>query len=164
MICNQLNDAFNQEIKDVVNCIHGNNSIDHRFGKAYGLYTVDVSPWLMSYIIGREIHPAEIQETNSKHSDQTSFSGTAFKLASASPSEVWAVSHLDELVRYERNNYNTERPVSISSWPTLDPLAHPTETTSEDGSSIDLANLNINGAPAGFFRKLSCLPILSEFY
>ncbi len=160
----QLNDAFNQEIKDVVNCIHGNNSIDHRFGKAYGLYTVDVSPWLMSYIIGREIHPAEIQETNSKHSDQTSFSGTAFKLASASPSEVWAVSHLDELVRYERNNYNTERPVSISSWPTLDPLAHPTETTTdEDKQSLDLANLDLSGAPAGYFASFHAYPYYPDF-
>lgn len=160
----QLNDVFDQEIKDLIDCIHGNNNIDHRFGKAYGTYTVDVSAWVISYIIGREIHPAEIKETNSKHTDQTSFSGTVFTLASASPSEVWALSHLESLVLYERNKYNTERPVSITSWPTLDPLTHPTELdTDEDKESLDLSNLNFDGAPAGYFASYHAYPYYPDF-
>ncbi|MRT93186.1 T9SS type A sorting domain-containing protein [Ancylomarina sp. 16SWW S1-10-2] len=160
----QLNDVFNLEAKDMLDCIHGNNTIEHRFGKAYGSYTVDVSPWVMSYIIGREINPSEIKETNDQHPNQTSFSGTVFNLERGSPSEVWATSHLEYLVTYERNNYNTERPVSISSWPTLDPLTHPTETgTDEDKESLDLSNLNFDGAPAGYFASFHAYPYYPDF-
>lgn len=160
----ELNEIFNMEIEDIVNCIHGNNNIDHRYGKAYGVFSADISPWIMSYIIAREIHPAEIEETNNKHANQTSYSGQIFKLSTASPSEVWAVSKLEYLVNYERTNYNTERPVSITSWPTLDPLTHPTETTTdEDKQSLDLANLDFSGAPAGYFASFHAYPYYPDF-
>lgn len=160
----ELNTVFNQEIEDVVDCIHGNNSIDHRYGKAYGTFSADVSPWIMSYIIAREIHPAEIEETNEQHADETSYSGEIFKLATGSPSEVWATSKLDYLVNYERSNYDTERPVSITSWPTLDPLTHPTETsTDEDTQSLDLANLDFSNAPAGYFASYHAYPYYPDF-
>ncbi|PKQ63872.1 hypothetical protein BZG02_07590 [Labilibaculum filiforme] len=159
----QLNEVFTQEIEDVIDCVHGNKRIEHRFGKAYGTYSTDISPWIISYIIAREIHPAEVEKTNKNHADQTSFVGQIFKLNVANPSEVWVSSHLESLVLYERTNYNTERPVSVSNWPTLDPLTHPTETTSEDRSSIDLANLNITGAPAGFFLSYNAYPYYPNF-
>jgi hypothetical protein len=160
----ELNTVFNQEIEDVIDCIHGNNSIDHRYGKAYGTFSADISPWIMSYIMGREIQPAEIEKTNDNHTDETSYSGEIFKLTTGSPSEVWAVSKLEYLVNYERSNYDTERPVSISSWPTLDPLTHPTETsTDEDTQSLDLANLDFSNAPAGYFASYHAYPYYPDF-
>ena len=164
----ELSNDFNQEIKDVVDCIHGNKTIAQRFGKAYGSYSTDISPWIISYIIGREIHPAEVLKTNADHPDETSFTGSIFNITSASPTEVWASRHLELLVSYERENYSTERPVSISSWPTLDPLNHPTESNSddigsEDIASLDLSTLDFTNAPAGFFVSYHAYPYYPDF-
>lgn len=159
----ELDELFDTEIKDIIDCVHGNKSIEHRFGKAYGTYSVDVSKWIMTYIIGREVHPAEIAETNNQNSSETSFSGEIFKLLSASPSEVWVMNKLEFLVKYEREFYQTERPVSFSSWPTLDPINHPTETDDEDKESLDLANIELANAPAGFFVSYHAYPYYPDF-
>jgi len=95
----------------------------------------------MSYIIGREIHPDEVLKTNEQLPKETEFNGSVFSINSASPTEIWATKHLESLVAYEREKYDSERPISISSWPTLDPLNHPTESGSKDNASLDLSSL-----------------------
>ena len=59
----------------------------------------------------------------------------------------------------------SRRPVSISSWPTLDPLDHPTEIyTDEDKESIDIKKISGKDVQAGTICHISCLSLLSEFY
>ena len=72
---------------------------------------------------------------------------------------------LDEAVSFEAQNYSVRRPVSISSWPTLDPLTHPTEIyTDEDKASFDIDKINRKKFRGRPIRHLSCLFILSQFY
>ena len=54
-----------------------------RQGKAYGLYTTDVSKWCLAYIIGREVYPGEILTTNENNGGITSFTGNHFSIESA---------------------------------------------------------------------------------
>ena len=50
---------------------------------------------------------------------------------------MWLTSNLDHVVGYEKLHYKTERPVSASSWPTLDPIVHHSElNTDEDTDGI----------------------------
>jgi len=137
-----VTDSFRTEIAENVDCVHGNRFIPERKGKAYGLYKTDASKWCLAYIIGREVYPEEILTTNSSNSSITSFSGNHFSIDGVHGSEVWFTSNLDYLVAYENTNYQTQRPVSVSSWPTLDPLAHPEEpNTYEDLATIDLSGI-----------------------
>jgi len=159
-----LSDTFTKEFQDNVNCIHGNNTIAQRLGKAYGEYTADISAWTLGYIIGREVHPSEISATNSAHPDKTLFNGKYLSINNIAASEVFVTSMMDALLDFEMTNYETQRPVCFSSWPTLDPLTHPTETTTdEDKQSLDLANIDFTKAKAGVFISYHAYPYYPDF-
>ena len=164
MDLNFMTDTFRLEIKENIDCVHGNKVIAERQGKAYGSYSTDASSWCLAYIIGREIYPDEVLTTNENHPQSTSFSGNHFSIANTSATEVWITSQLDQLVSYEYNNYNTQRPVSISSWPTLDPLTHPEEENpEEDKASINLSKMVLKNAPAGLFISYHAYPYYPDF-
>ena len=117
--------AFKNGIQEVIKCIHGNNDIAYRSGQSYGRYLTDVSRWTAAYIIGREIAPQEVDYTDNAHPESTAFTGNQFGISGGTATEVFAAKMLDETVSFEAQTYSVRRPVSIASWPTLDPLHHP---------------------------------------
>jgi hypothetical protein len=160
----QMSDTFQVEIKENINCVHGNCVIGPRFGKAFGPYTANVSKWNLGYIIGRETAPNEVLTTNRNHTQQSFYNGKHFAISEAPATEVWWTQQLDFAVNYEKINYNTERPVSVSSWPTLDPIHHPAEPNrDEDTASVDLAQIKIINAPAGLFISYHAYPYYPDF-
>lgn len=162
-----LTDEIEQEMSENIDACHGNISIEHRYGKAYGVYTADISPWVVGYLPGREIYPEEVALTNEAHPDVSSFSGEFFLLSSGDPVECWLTERLDFLMSYESQNYGAVRPVGFSSWPTLDPLDHPTEDllpgSSEDQEKIDLANIGWSEHSGGFFIGYHAYPYYPDF-
>ena len=163
----QLTSIFDQGIREVVAAVHGDISIAHRFGRAYGDFTADISPWVMGYLPGREIYPGEVELTNDAHPGETMYSGTFFQLPFGDPVEVWLLERLDGLMQYEQENYQSIRPVGFSSWPTLDPLTHPTEHllegSTEDHEQIDLANIIWDDNSPGFFIGYHAYPYYPDF-
>ncbi len=159
-----LKDIFEKEIKDNIDCIHGNNSIPVRLGKAYGAYTADVSAWTLGYIIGREVHPEEVSSTNKNYPEKKSYSGDYLSISNVAATEVFIVSMMDFLIKSEQSDYQTQRPVSFSSWPTLDPLHHASEIDSnEDKESVDISGINIEKAKAGVFISYHAYPYYPDF-
>lgn len=158
-----LTDSFREELMGNIRAIHGNAVIPARPGKASGSYNVDVSRYLIGYIIGREIHPPEVWHTNDIHGE-SSYNGFYLSITDASPTEVWMTSLLDEVISFEKSEYNTMRPVSFSSWPTLDPISHEAELNRyEDSVTIDLKKLDISNAPAGYFASYHAYPYYPDF-
>ena len=153
--------------REVVSAVHGDISIGHRFGKAYGDFTSDISPWVIGYLPGREIYPEEVSLTNEAHPGETSFTGTYFQLPAGDPVEVWLTQRFEGLMQYEYEQYQKFRPVGFSSWPTLDPLYHPTEEdhdgSSEDLEQIDLANMLHTDNSPGFFIGYHAYPYYPDF-
>lgn len=159
-----MSNAFRQEIEETIDVVHGNKTISTRTGKAYGSYSADVSKWCLAFIIGREVYPDEVLTTNQQNVSVNSFSGNHFSISGASPSEAWFASMLDHTVSYQQTHYNTQRPVSVSSWPTLDPFTHPEEKNpDEDKAEIDLSKIVITNAPAGFFISYHAYPYYPDF-
>ncbi len=160
-----LTDPFDDGIEEVIDSAHGNSEIAHRFGRAYGEYDTDVSPWVIGWLIGREIYPDEMDVTNQYHPEDTTFSGSALSLRERSAGETWATARLDKVITYERDNYGVQRPVSMSSWPTLDPLSHPTEGefSSEDWITVDLGDIELTDAPAGVYYSYHAYPYYPDF-
>ena len=159
-----LTETFDQETEDNVRSIHGDHSIEERRGKAYGNYTADISEWVIGYIMGREIHPPEVIHTNSEHPDVTSYSGNYLSIDSTNASEAWLTERMDHLLTFEMNEYNTQRPISASSWPTLDPLDHPFEQNEyEDSAEIDVSSVDFCNAAAGFFASYHAYPYYPNF-
>lgn len=156
--------GFSGEIEEVIDCIHGNNDIAFRYGKAYGVYKTDMSRWTAGYIIGREVSSQEVDSTDHFHPLVTTFNGSQFAITTGSPSEVFVTRMLDKVVTYEKGKYSENRPVSFSSWPTLDPLHHPTEIyTDEDAASFDLARIEQVTQGAGLFASYHAYPYYPNF-
>ena len=159
-----MTDTFRAEIEENVDCVHGNRYIPVRQGKAFGNYSHDVSEWCLGYIIGREIHPVEVSATDRNHAEDDSFKGNHFSVNDASATEVWFTKKLNHLVEYEFQFYKTQRPVSVSSWPTLDPLRHPEEQNEyEDSISLDFSIIEPENALAGMFISYHAYPYYPDF-
>ena len=163
-----LTDDYDAGIREVVSAVHGDITIDQRFGKAYGVYSIDISSWVMGYLMGREIYPTEVNITNAAHPDVTTFSGSYYSFpGEVDPIEAWLAQRIEYVASFENDNYNTVRPVGISTWPTLDPLFHPTEHdlpgSSEDSEQIDMANIEWSDLSAGFFIGYHAYPYYPDF-
>lgn len=162
-LLNQIS-SFTREIKEVINCINGNGDIAYRYGKSYGRYITDVSRWTAGYIIGREISPQEVDTTDNRHPSLNSYTGTYLSITGAKATEVFCTQMLEQTIKYEASNYSVRRPVSISSWPTLDPLNHPTETyTDEDKAAYDLAKITLKNPEPGIFASYHAYPYYPNF-
>ncbi|NWF75584.1 MAG: tetratricopeptide repeat protein [Nitrospirae bacterium] len=119
---------INQELQNAVNVIHGNVSIPHRYGHAFGTYFADVSEYVLGFIFGREWEPYAVAEYNN-HAQAKNYSGKFLSINNGNPMEVWLTKMLDYLIAFETDSYQTQRPVAFMNWPTLDPLHHITEAT-----------------------------------
>ena len=160
-----LTDGFRLNIREAIRCSYGDCQIESRRGKAFGTYTADISPWIIGWIIGREVAPFEIKGTNEFYTEG-SYDGDIFSIDDATPSEVWVARQLNYTVTFERDQYGNERPVSFSSWPTLDPLNHPTESSEyseEDDVELDFAKIEEVDAPAGQFATFHAYPYYPNF-
>jgi hypothetical protein len=156
--------AFSAEIAEVIDCINGNGDIAFRYGKSYGIYKTDVSRWTAGYIIGREVAPQEVDTTNKFHPGVNSYTGTHFSITGGSASEAFVAEMLDRVIVFEESEYDVSRPVSFSSWPTLDPLNHPTEIyTDEDVASFDITKISGAATPPGLFASYHAYPYYPNF-
>ncbi len=160
-----LTEAFERNIEEAVAASHGDIAIPERYGRAFGTYTADVSPWIAAWIIGREIAPIEVAATDAAHPDDTAHDGDRIALPHGSPTESWLAARLDRLATLEQDRYGAARPLSVSSWPTLDPLSHPTENSQsfEDTNAVDLAGIDTTNHPPGYFASYHAYPYYPDF-
>ncbi len=167
----ESSEFMDSAIAEVIDCMHGKRVIGERKGRAFGTYNLDISDWILGYIIGREVYPDEVVFTDSVMSLQspnlTFHNGQYFSIDSASPSEVWWTKRLDFFMDYQMKHFKKSVPLSQSSWPTLDPLTHPTEPpypiSSEDWAQIDLSRLKSVKPNGGYFASYHAYPYYPDF-
>ncbi|MGE4453856.1 MAG: hypothetical protein AB7D92_04920 [Sphaerochaeta sp.] len=119
--------SFEEEICNVVDAIHGKADIPERKGRAYGKYTSDVSSYVIGYLVGRELEPHEVEETDHQHEGYRYHGSYITTSDQATPTESWLAQSCDYLLAYEESTYDWQHPVSIVNWPTLDYLTHDSE-------------------------------------
>jgi len=124
--------AFRAEMRRVVDLVHGRAVIAARPGHAFGRYDSDVSEHALGFILGREWEPFSIRAYNTRRRDRTSFAGRFLTVDVGTPADAWMAEQCDYLLTYEWDTYHAQRPTAYTNWPTLDPLAHPTEPTLEE--------------------------------
>ena len=161
-----------KEIEHVVDAIHGKAIIPKRIGRAYGVYTRDVSKYVLGYLVGRELEPDEVIATNEKNK---AYSYKGEYLASelgASASEAWLAMNCDYVLKYEEEKYKWQHPVAIVSWPTLDVQVHDSEWNTaglkaleyNDKISIDINHIDTGTKmKAGFFGAYHIYPNYPDF-
>ncbi|MBI9096752.1 MAG: hypothetical protein JEY71_17985 [Sphaerochaeta sp.] len=163
---------FEQEIEHVVNAIHGNATIEERRGRAWGDYTHDISSYVIGYLVGRELEPHEVEETDNLNAGYT-FSGRYLDVTEqATPTEAWLAQSIDYLMEYEEAVYGWQHPVAIVNWPTLDILEHESERNEfgekikeyNDRTSVDINQLLEGPAmKAGLFGAYHIYPNYPDF-
>lgn len=167
----EYNDAFHQEIEAVVDAIHGNATIPERSGRAFGQYTANVSPYVLGYLVGRELEPDEVIETDTINNGFV-YEGDYVSTPNGSPTESWLAWSCDYLLSYEENTYGWQHPVAIVSWPTLDSLQHDSEWNSEgdrekiynDKATVDIRNFKLGTKmKSGLFGSYHIYPNYPDF-
>ena len=177
---------FHGEMRRVVSLLHGDAAIPPLPGHASGVYRTDVSPWTLGYIIGREWEPYSVVAYNASRPVRTSLAGRYITLERGNALEAWLAEQCEFLVSYEMTQYNAQRPVAYTNWPTLDPLTHPTETTKaeeiallrargeqsveapkeydNDAVGLDAVRMHATAAfPAGVFASYHAYPYYPDF-
>jgi hypothetical protein len=143
-------DQFVTEMKRVVHVVHGRLDLPAKPGHARGSYTADVSPWVLAYVIGREWEPYSVAAYDDKPDAPKSFKGKYLETMGNSPFEAWLASVMDSMIGFEMDEYNTQRPMAFTNWPTTDPMTHATEATKTEenalrqkrGEPVDVAKIN----------------------
>ena len=167
-------DAFFAEIDRVIGCAHGDGDISPRQGRAWGKYSDDVSHWVLAFLIGRELEPAEVSATDSLNRGYA-FSGGWFSSTAGSPTEAWLASACDRAAKLEIGRYSCARPISVVSWPPLDPVSHWVEwrdpdviasgkSPLNDFASIDISHIDVaESFVPGFFGSYHIYPNYPDF-
>jgi len=165
--------SYKKEVQLVIDALHGNAEVPGRAYRAYGHYSADVSPYVLGVLIGREFEPEEVEGTNNKNPDYVKHLGNYVTIKDATPTEVWLAELTDFTMEYSQEKYNWQYPVGFVSWPTLDPLSHPTEQETAEISASPAYNdrevihpvrfLRGSENIAGFFGSYHIYPNYPDF-
>lgn len=136
----QATKEFRDEIRHIVDIIHGNEMIAYKKGHATGAYTADVSEYVIGWVLGIEWDPEMVQSTNKKNKEVGDYNGNYVYTKDASPFEHWIAENMDYVATYEKEHYNWIRPLSFTNWVTTDILEHPEEPDPKE----DLVSVNPN--------------------
>lgn len=161
----QLTEILEQDMRNLVDLIHGDCVIEPEPGKASGTYTWDISPYVIGWILGIESDAAFVSATNWMHEGTTSYEGTYIRAGQATPFEVFWAQTGDYIISYEMDRYHLQRPLSYSNWPTADMLEHPSETMEQECSiTLNVENLQATDRfPSGLFASYHIYPYYPNF-
>ena len=168
----EYNKIYHKEIEFNVDAVHGNAQIPDRKFRADGLYSYDVSPYLIGYLVGREMEPDEVNATDTLNKGYTFAGKYFFAEKNATPTEAWLAASCDYALSIESSKYNNNPLLSIVNWPTLDPIEHSSEwsgygTTSKaynDRTTVNINHIGLTpGHDTGFFGSYHIYPNFPDF-
>ncbi|HJV22853.1 MAG TPA: tetratricopeptide repeat protein [Holophagaceae bacterium] len=120
---------WKQEMRNVVDLLHGHANLQPRPGHSSGAYRADVSPWTLAIILGREWEPFSLEAFHAKYPGTSDWQGRFVGIQGGTAIEVFMADAMEAMLAYEHDTYHAQRPMAYTNWPTLDPLTHPTEAT-----------------------------------
>jgi len=135
------------EIRRVIDAVHGNLELPSRPGHAHGVYDADLSDDALAFLLGREWEPYSVVAYEKLRPGRDRHDGRYVSAAGVRPFEAWLASILDLAAAHETEEYGVQHALGLVSWPTLDPLHHPTEATSAEETRIRLRRGEILAEP-----------------
>ncbi|MRX73113.1 hypothetical protein GJU40_13270 [Bacillus lacus] len=162
----EVTNEFKDEIKRVVDLVHGEAALPKRPGHAGGTYAYDLSPYLLGWVIGVEWDPDAAESTNLSNPDKGSYQGKYIRTEEgAEPFEAWLAEMLDYTVGYESDTYQWQHPASFTNWVTTDLLTHPSEPSEkEDKVTINPNHISATeNFKAGLFASYHIYPYYPDF-
>ncbi len=175
------------EIRDAIDVVHGQGDVGADALHAGGIYPNSVAQWVAGFVVGTPWVSHVVTGNNQLHPDLTSFQGNYIQVPSGNATEVFFGQMVNYAAQYEENKYNWQHPIAFATWPTLDPLHHPTESTileeaairrglgehvptpeppydDDDSVSVDPLSLHpTSHLAAGYFASYSVFPFYPDF-
>ncbi|HEX2739305.1 MAG TPA: hypothetical protein VHM69_02570 [Rubrobacter sp.] len=161
----EITHAFQNEIHDAVQVVHGDADLPERPGHASGRFRSDVSEYMLGWMVGTEWFPYAVKVTDDSNQGMPPYSGRYFRgTAEASPFESWLAMMLDTLAE-EEMEYGWQHPVCFTNWLTTDPMSHPNEANEqEDLVPLDPMHVEPTLAwKAGYFAQYHVYPYYPDF-
>ncbi|CAM3914304.1 hypothetical protein [Alkalicoccus chagannorensis] len=159
-------EEFESELRDAVDVIHGDAILPTRPGHASGLYTADISPYVTSWMLGIEWYPFMVDHMLQEYPDLGDYDGTYVETKGAAPFEHWMAARMDHLYDYEKDRYETMRPMSFTNWVTTDNLDQPSEPHDQENLAQIDPNTIYTKAEAeetGMFASYHIYPYYPDF-
>jgi hypothetical protein len=124
-----------EDARDVIDIVHGRNVIMTNERKGSGFYRYDLSPYVIGYLIGDEWNQDMISYfDHTLNREDTSYDGEYIKTApDATTFETLMATLVDDMIRYETNKYQTQRPISVNSTFVMDPFEYPSHIKQQIG-------------------------------
>ena len=135
---------FDEEARTVVDVIHGQRWLELGRLSGTGMYTKDISPWVLGYILGVEWEAPTVIYTDRTHEGMGTYHGSYVSSTSeASAFEIMLAQVGDDLMGYESKRYKQQRLLAFSNWPTTDPMSYPLplQLFFEKYSQVDVENI-----------------------
>ncbi|GKG91685.1 hypothetical protein [Gordonibacter urolithinfaciens] len=135
---------FKEDARTVVDVIHGQRWIELGRLSGTGMYTKDISPWVLGYILGVEWEAPTVIYTDRTHEGMGTYHGSYVSSTSeASAFEIMLAQVGDDLMGYESKRYKQQRLLAFSNWPTTDPMSYPLplQLFFEKYSQVDVENI-----------------------
>jgi len=132
---NAYDDRFNADffarIQQTVDVVHGKALVKHGSG-SYS-YNLNVSPYVMGYIICGEMDAAFVKTTNEENTQVMGFEGDYLYTENASPYEAWLAAMGNYTVSYEQQKYHGL--TKLLSWTDFS-SADPAENAGKPGGKL----------------------------
>ncbi|KAB7666899.1 hypothetical protein [Bacillus sp. B1-b2] len=132
----EVQNDFETELKYMIDIVHGNATLPERVGHASGEYTLDISKYVLGYMIGIEWDPKVVKNTDELYKGKSQLKGTYFETENGSPFEIWLAGMMDETAKYEADNYQWQHTMSFTNWVTTDLLDHPAEPAEKEDMAV----------------------------
>lgn len=135
---------FKEDARTVVDVIHGQRWIELGRLSGTGMYTKDISPWVLGYILDVEWEAPTVIYTDRTHEGMGTYHGSYVSSTSeASAFEIMLAQVGDDLMGYESKRYKQQRLLAFSNWPTTDPMSYPLplQLFFEKYSQVDVENI-----------------------
>lgn len=161
----EIKEEFEKDVKSLIDIIHGKGILPPKAGHASGVYTKDISPYVMGWILGIEWDPYVVENTNKVNEGKTFEGKYLYTSKDASPFEAALCELGDYAIDYETSKYHMQRPVSFTNWVTTDMLKHPNEPLEqEDLVSVNTENIkHTDSFKPGLFASYHIYPYYPDF-
>ncbi|WP_027963678.1 hypothetical protein [Halalkalibacillus halophilus] len=159
-------ETFQKEMRNIVQAMHGDATIDPQPGHASGHYHADISPYVIGWIIGIEWYPFMVEHMSEAYADLGDFDGKYMYTDNANPMEYWLAEQFDYLMDYEVENYQSMRPLSFTNWVTTDNIDQPAEPLEqEDLATVDPNHIHTKeeASEIGMFASYHVYPYYPDF-
>lgn len=133
-----------EDAEMAVDVIHGKRIINTNEMQGTGIYSKDISQWVLGYIVGQEWDASTVAYTDEQGERKVSGQGTYFTTTEdATTFERLLADVMDRIVSYESWKYKEQRLVSFANDPSLDPFEYETSYASQLGKfcSIDAEHI-----------------------